>query len=155
MVPLAFGTQTAGSIVRPAAFCGVVGYKPTYGTINRVGVKMISDTLDTVGALARTVPDAALFVAALSDRRELLIEQPQAGAPRVGVCRTYEWDRARPETVADVRRCGTAPEGSRRECSRRHAAAAVRGARRRADRDHGARGRAILVARMARRTAKV
>ena len=100
MVPLAFGTQTAGSIVRPAAYCGVVGYKPTYGTINRVGVKMISDTLDTVGALARTVPDAALFVAALSDRRELLIERLQAGAPRVGLCRTYEWDRAGPATVA-------------------------------------------------------
>jgi Asp-tRNA(Asn)/Glu-tRNA(Gln) amidotransferase A subunit family amidase len=102
MVPLAFGTQTAGSIVRPAAFCGVVGYKPTYGTINRVGVKMISDTLDTVGVLARTVPDAALFVAALSDRRELLFERPQAGAPRVGLCRTHEWDRAGPETIAMV-----------------------------------------------------
>ena len=88
MVPLAFGTQTAGSIVRPAAFCGVVGYKPTYGTINRVGVKMISDTLDTIGVLARTVPDAALFVAALSDRRELLLKRPAAGTPRVGVCRT-------------------------------------------------------------------
>ena len=100
MVPLAFGSQTAGSIVRPAAFCGVVGYKPTCGTINRVGVKMISDTLDTVGALARSVPDTALFVAALSDRRELIIEQPQVGAPRVGLCRTYEWDRAHPETMA-------------------------------------------------------
>ena len=100
MVPLAFGSQTAGSIVRPAAFCGVVGYKPTYSTINRIGVKMISDTLDTIGVLARSVPDAALFVAALSDRRELLIERPQAGAPRVGVCRTYEWDRAQPETIA-------------------------------------------------------
>jgi amidase len=100
MVPLAFGSQTAGSIVRPAAFCGVVGYKPTYGTINRVGVKMISDTLDTIGALARTVPDAALFVAALSDRRDLLIDRPHAGAPRVGLCRTYEWDRARPETIS-------------------------------------------------------
>jgi Asp-tRNA(Asn)/Glu-tRNA(Gln) amidotransferase A subunit family amidase len=99
MVPLAFGSQTAGSIVRPAAFCGVVGYKPTYGTINRVGVKMISDTLDTIGGLARTVPDAALFVAALSDRHELLIE-PQAETPRVGLCRTYEWDRAQPETIA-------------------------------------------------------
>jgi Asp-tRNA(Asn)/Glu-tRNA(Gln) amidotransferase A subunit family amidase len=100
MVPLAFGSQTAGSIVRPAAFCGVVGYKPTYGTINRVGVKMISDTLDTIGALARTVPDAALFVAALSDRRELVIERAQAAAPRVGLCRTYQWDRAQPETIA-------------------------------------------------------
>jgi Asp-tRNA(Asn)/Glu-tRNA(Gln) amidotransferase A subunit family amidase len=100
MVPLGFASQTAGSIVRPAAFCGVVGYKPTYGTINRVGVKMISDTLDTLGALARSVPDAALFVAALSDRRELLLERPQADAPRVGLCRTYEWDRGRTETHA-------------------------------------------------------
>lgn len=100
MVPLGFASQTAGSVVRPAAYCGVVGYKPTYATINRVGAKMISDTLDTVGVVARSVPDAALFVAALSDRRDLLITRPQAAAPRVGVCRTYEWDRAAPETVA-------------------------------------------------------
>jgi Asp-tRNA(Asn)/Glu-tRNA(Gln) amidotransferase A subunit family amidase len=99
MVPLAFGTQTAGSIIRPAAFCGVIGYKPTYGTLNRVGVKMISDTLDTIGALARTVADAALFVAALSDRRDLMIEQPTSDAPRAGICRTYEWDRVLPEMV--------------------------------------------------------
>src|SRR5207248_9308092 len=83
MVPLAFGTQTAGSIIRPAAYCGVVGYKPTYGTINRVGTKMISDTLDTLGALARTVADAALFVAALSGRRELVIEAPITAVPRI------------------------------------------------------------------------
>ena len=102
MVPLGFASQTAGSIVRPAAYCGVVGYKPTYGTINRVGAKMISDTLDTVGVLSRSVPDAALFVAALSERRELLIERPQADPPRVGLCRTYEWDRASPETKAVV-----------------------------------------------------
>src|SRR5205823_8386030 len=100
MVPLAFGTQTAGSIVRPAAYCGVVGYKPTYGTVNRVGVKMISDTLDTLGALGRSVRDAALLVAAVSDRRELLIEAPQAHAPRIGMCRTHEWNRAQPETLA-------------------------------------------------------
>jgi Asp-tRNA(Asn)/Glu-tRNA(Gln) amidotransferase A subunit family amidase len=99
MVPLAFGTQTAGSIIRPAAYCGVVGYKPTFGTVNRVGVKMISDTLDTIGALARSVQDAALFVAALADRPELMIERPRDDAPRVGLCRTHEWDRAHPETV--------------------------------------------------------
>ncbi len=80
MVPLAFGTQTAGSIIRPAAYCGVVGYKPTYGTINRVGAKLISDTLDTLGALARSVPDAALFVAALSGRRDLVIERSRLRA---------------------------------------------------------------------------
>ena len=108
MVPLAFGTQTAGSIVRPAAYCGVVGYKPTFGTVNRVGVKMISDTLDTVGALARSVPDAALFVAALADRPELLIERPLGPPPRVGLCKTPQWDRAHPETVTafeDASRC--------------------------------------------------
>jgi len=100
MVPLALGTQTAGSIVRPAAYCGVVGYKPTYGTVNRVGVKQISDTLDTIGALARSVPDAALLVAALSNRRELLIEGQPIGAPRIGMCRTPAWDRADSETAA-------------------------------------------------------
>ncbi|MBM3341273.1 MAG: amidase [Betaproteobacteria bacterium] len=53
MVPLAFGSQTAGSVIRPAAFCGVVGYKPSFGLISRVGAKALSDTLDTIGVLAR------------------------------------------------------------------------------------------------------
>ncbi|HKW81042.1 MAG TPA: amidase [Casimicrobiaceae bacterium] len=99
MVPLAFGSQTAGSIVRPAAFCGVVGYKPTFGMVSRVGVKMISDTLDTIGALARSVPDVALFVAALAGRRDLLLDRPADDVPRIGLCRTYEWNRAQPEMV--------------------------------------------------------
>ena len=99
MVPLAFGTQTAGSIVRPAAYCGAVGYKPTYGTVCRVGVKMISDTLDTVGGFGRSVPDVGLFAAALSGRDELAIDSAVDEAPRIGMCRTHEWDRALPETV--------------------------------------------------------
>jgi Asp-tRNA(Asn)/Glu-tRNA(Gln) amidotransferase A subunit family amidase len=106
MVPLAFGSQTAGSIIRPAAFCGVVGYKPTYGSINRVGAKMISDTLDTLGVLARTVDDAGLFVAALSGRRELAIEEVTSDAPRIGLCRTYEWNRAHTDTMAAVEEAG-------------------------------------------------
>src|SRR5256885_6044013 len=106
MVPLAFGSQTAGSIVRPAAFCGVVGYKPTFGMVTRVGVKMISDTVDTVGALARSVPDVALFVAALADRHELLIDQSTTDVPRIGLCRTYEWNRAQPETIAVLEDAG-------------------------------------------------
>src|SRR5205085_2361213 len=106
MVPLAFGSQTAGSIVRPAAFCGVVGYKPTFGTVTRVGVKMISDTLDTVGVLARTVPDAALFVAAVAGRHDFVIDAPTTDVPRVGLCRTYEWNRAQAETVAAFEEAG-------------------------------------------------
>ena len=101
MVPLAFGTQTAGSIIRPAAYCGVVGYKPTYGMINRVGVKALSDILDTVGAIARSVPDVALLAAAVTGRRNLLVDEEDAApaAPRIGICRTPEWGQALPETV--------------------------------------------------------
>src|SRR5437879_667677 len=67
---------------------------------------MISDTLDTVGALARSVPDVALFVAALADRHELLIDQSTTDVPRIGLCRTYEWNRAQPETIAVVEDAG-------------------------------------------------
>lgn len=99
MVPLAFGTQTAGSIIRPSAFCGAVGYKPSFGLISRVGVKALSDTLDTVGTIARTVPDAALFAAALTGRDDLLVAEPLAAKVRIGICRTYEWKHAQPAMV--------------------------------------------------------
>jgi Asp-tRNA(Asn)/Glu-tRNA(Gln) amidotransferase A subunit family amidase len=98
--PLAFGTQTAGSIIRPAAYCGVVGYKPTYGMISRIGMKLMSDSLDTVGVMARSVADCALFASAVSGRN---LGNPDARpdrAPRVGVCRSMFWDKATPETQA-------------------------------------------------------
>ena len=66
MVPLAFGTQTAGSVIRPAAYCGVVGFKPSFGVVARGGVKMQSETLDTVGVLARTIDDAVKWYSAMS-----------------------------------------------------------------------------------------
>lgn len=62
MVPAALGTQTAGSVLRPASYCGVYGYKPTLGLISRRGVLMQSHTLDTVGVLTRSIEDAALLV---------------------------------------------------------------------------------------------
>lgn len=62
MVPAALGSQTAGSVLRPAAYCGIYGYKPTLGLISRRGVLMQSHTLDTVGVLTRSVEDAALLV---------------------------------------------------------------------------------------------
>lgn len=65
MVPLAVGTQTNGSVIRPAAFCGVVGYKPSHGLISRYGVLRQSPPLDTVGVFARTVEDAALLAEAV------------------------------------------------------------------------------------------
>jgi Asp-tRNA(Asn)/Glu-tRNA(Gln) amidotransferase A subunit family amidase len=98
MVPLAFGTQTVGSIIRPASFCGVVGYKPTFGTLSRAGVKLLSESLDTVGAIARTVDDAALMVGALSGRDEL-IDLARTERPWVGLCRTHDWRETRPEVA--------------------------------------------------------
>src|SRR5574341_706108 len=72
MVPLAYGTQTVGSTIRPAAYCGVVGYKPSYGYLDRSGMKMGAETLDTVGVIARSVEDAALLVAASAMRPGLI-----------------------------------------------------------------------------------
>lgn len=65
MVPLAVGTQTNGSVIRPASYCGVVGFKPSHGLIPRTGILAQSRWLDTVGVMARSVEDAALIAEAL------------------------------------------------------------------------------------------
>lgn len=91
MVPVAFGTQTAGSIVRPAAYCGVVGYKPTQGWLPLAGVKSLAPSLDTLGLLTRSVDDAAFVTAALSGLK-LSAECP--ARLRVGLCHTPHWERA-------------------------------------------------------------
>ena len=98
MVPVAFATQTTGSIARPASFCGVVGYKPTYGMLPCVGVKAISETFDTVGVITRTVEDAAFVVGSLSGRALAL--PAKRPPPRLGICLTHEWGAAAAETVA-------------------------------------------------------
>ena len=100
LFPLAYGTQTAGSVIRPAAFCGVVGYKPTYGMINRIGMKIMADSLDTIGAIARTVADCALFAGAVSGRDLGDPDVRPERAPAIGICRSPAWDAAAPETHA-------------------------------------------------------
>lgn len=94
MVPLAFGTQTAASVIRPAAYCGVVGYKPTFGLLPMAGIKSLSPTLDTAGVFARSVDDAAFFVGTLS-RIELALSAVTGW--RVGICHTPHWDLASPD----------------------------------------------------------
>ena len=98
MVPLAIGTQTAGSVIRPASYCGAVGYKPAYGTINRAGLKILAESLDTIGVFARSVADAALFVDILAGRPPEAVTADRP--PRVGVCRTPAWSLAEPATRA-------------------------------------------------------
>jgi Asp-tRNA(Asn)/Glu-tRNA(Gln) amidotransferase A subunit family amidase len=100
MAPLAFGTQTAGSVIRPAAYCGCIGYKPSFGLINRAGVKPLADSLDTIGVLASTVEDAAFFVGVLSERPKLRHLAMPSQTPRFGLYRTPMWDEAEPATAA-------------------------------------------------------
>lgn len=90
--PLAIGTQTGGSVVRPASFCGVVGYKPTFGRVPRAGVKSVSESLDTVGVMARSVEDAAAF-AAILEGGEAEDELPTITRPRLAFAKTPAWDR--------------------------------------------------------------
>jgi len=97
MVPLALGTQTAGSIIRPAAYCGVVGYKPSLGRVASAGVKSLSPTLDVAGGFGRTVQDAALLGAVLTgDRR--LIESEAHGTLRIGLFQSPSWPQAELDT---------------------------------------------------------
>jgi Asp-tRNA(Asn)/Glu-tRNA(Gln) amidotransferase A subunit family amidase len=97
MVPLAIGTQTTGSTVRPAAFCGTFGYRPTWGDLRCTGVKEAAGSLDTLGLIARSIEDIALF------RDVLLGVDPvplpaDSGKPRIGFCRTHLWPILEPTT---------------------------------------------------------
>jgi amidase len=98
MAPLAVGTQTGGSIIRPASYCGVAGYKPSFGWVNRHGVKPLSESLDTVGAMGREIADIARLVAVLAGRPALL-ELPDIGRPRIAVWRGESLPKADPEML--------------------------------------------------------
>ena len=86
MVPLAIGTQTGGSVIRPAAFCGCVGYLPSAGSIARSGTLSQSPTLDRVGVFARSVEDAAMLAAELfgDDGKDRLVAPMPPPAPAGG-----------------------------------------------------------------------
>ena len=98
-IPLAIGTQTAGSVVRPASFCGIVGAKPTFGRIPRDGVTLCSSTLDTIGMLGASVADVALALGVMADDPVAFQPVEPGRRPRIGFCRTAEWE----EIDADVR----------------------------------------------------
>ena len=102
MVPLALGTQTAGSVIRPAAFCGVLGYKGTYGLFNMGGIKAFAPSLDTLGGIARSVADLELLNRVLVGAE---MPAPQFDPPpRIGLCRTHEWPQASDESRQAVER---------------------------------------------------
>jgi Asp-tRNA(Asn)/Glu-tRNA(Gln) amidotransferase A subunit family amidase len=112
MVPLALGSQTAGSTIRPASFCGVYGFKPTHGLIPRTGMLQLSRTLDHVGIFSRSIEDLALAAETLAGYdegdpdtapraavpfRELAREAPPL-EPMLGFVKTPHWERADADT---------------------------------------------------------
>jgi Asp-tRNA(Asn)/Glu-tRNA(Gln) amidotransferase A subunit family amidase len=112
MVPLALGSQTNGSTIRPAAYCGVIGFKPTHGMISRQGILALSRTLDHVGLIARSIEDIALLAAQLvgydehdPDTRprgripfvEVAAEEPPL-PPMFAFVKTPHWERADEDT---------------------------------------------------------
>ena len=91
MVPAALGTQTGGSVIRPAAYCGTLAIKPSFGAINRAGTKLLAESLDTIGIFARAAEDLALVMQVLTGRQPT---EAQPRAPRIGLCRTPRWSLA-------------------------------------------------------------
>ncbi len=96
MVPVAIGTQTGGSVIRPAAFCGVAGFKPSFRLLPSTGMKHFSPSLDTVGLFAATVTDVALFASLLTGRA-LEPEPVEPAKTRIGVYFCAELETADPE----------------------------------------------------------
>lgn len=95
VVPVALGTQTAGSIIRPAAFCGIFGFKPSFDQLPGAGLKHISPSLDTVGLLARQISDIRLVFDAVRSGRPTL--PPAPSRLRIAVMRTPWWQDIAPE----------------------------------------------------------
>jgi Asp-tRNA(Asn)/Glu-tRNA(Gln) amidotransferase A subunit family amidase len=101
MVPLSLGTQTGGSVIRPGAYCGVAACKPSFGSINRAGLKFVSESLDTIGIFARTATELAPLMHVLTSRP---LAEPVTSKPKIGFCRTPRWRDADGETRANLQR---------------------------------------------------
>lgn len=101
MVPVAVGTQTGGSVIRPASFCGIVGFKPSHGMVNRFGVMQLADTFDTVGTFARSVEDTAWLMCALTGRADFAPADAIRPAT-VALCRGADWNEVEPPMLAAI-----------------------------------------------------
>ena len=106
MVPVAFGTQTGGSIIRPASYCGVIGYKPSFNTISPTGVKPLAGSFDTIGLFARCVDDCAVVVGVLAGDDCSAAPIEAVRPTRVGLWRTPAWRQAEAATVRAVETAG-------------------------------------------------
>ena len=102
MVPVAFGTQPGGSVLRPSSYCGIIGYKPSFDTFSLTGVYPAAESLDTLGTNIRMIPRSSLddleLMSAAMLRRPFAPVADLKKPPVVGLCKTPMWDAAQPET---------------------------------------------------------
>src|SRR3954466_7659483 len=96
MIPIATGSQTAGSVIRPGSYCGVAAFKPSYKLIPTIGVKCYAWSLDTVGLYGAGIADVAFATAAMTGR-DLRVDRATPSAPRVALVRTHIWADASPD----------------------------------------------------------
>ena len=100
MVPIAFGSQTAGSLIRPASFCGVCAFKPTHGDTDLSGVLSLEPSFDTLGFMGRSFDDLATFSAIVRDLTPQSLADGIGCRPRIGLCRTPMWSKAEQASIA-------------------------------------------------------
>ena len=102
MVPFALGSQTAASTIRPASYCGIIGFKPTWGLVSTAGVKALAGSMDTVGIFARTVDCVATVAAVLTGDENLNNDLANQSQPRLAVLRAPEWDIVSADALAQI-----------------------------------------------------
>lgn len=102
MVPIAFGTQTAGSLIRPAAFCGICAFKPTRGITDLSGILLLEPSFDTLGYMGRSFDDLASFFAIVQDETPQPLADGIGGSPKIGLCRTPMWSHAEQASIDAV-----------------------------------------------------
>jgi Asp-tRNA(Asn)/Glu-tRNA(Gln) amidotransferase A subunit family amidase len=98
MVPICLGTQTTGSVIRPAAYCGVIGYKPTYGDFDKSGILPNSPSIDTLGIMSRSVEDISLFRSILLEEKNIILKNIDLKTIKIGFVRTPNWEDTDDET---------------------------------------------------------
>jgi Asp-tRNA(Asn)/Glu-tRNA(Gln) amidotransferase A subunit family amidase len=105
MVPLALGTQTGGSVIRPAAYCGTLAIKPSFGAVNRAGLKFVSESLDTIGVFAQSIENLGAAMQVLAGKS---LPSFDGKNPRIGFCRTPRWGNADAATQKNLERAAEA-----------------------------------------------